>query len=108
MKLSSKVRNSISIIRILGDGQVKKGHELTSKLDISEPYLEQIMQPLVARGVISTKRGCKGGYFLSADLDVLSVYELDLMFSQEECSENEMQILIDDFLKNITVGMLCS
>jgi Rrf2 family protein len=83
MKLSSKTRYSlrilIQIILDTEDGKAVKGREIAKKQHISEAYLEQIMIPLKASGLVSTIRGCRGGYSLAKapeDITVLDIIEL--------------------------------
>jgi Rrf2 family transcriptional regulator, cysteine metabolism repressor len=84
MKLTTKTRNSLRILVQLASSYKKgpiKGKDISSKQNISEPYLEQIMITLKSVGFVRTVRGCNGGYVLNRPsenisvLDVLEVFE---------------------------------
>ena len=68
MKLSTKSRYGLRVLlQIAMDSEKSKvvsGREISRKQEISEPYLEQIMIPLKNAGIVSTVRGCRGGYRL--------------------------------------------
>jgi len=50
--------------------------ELAHKYGVSKRYLEVVFNNLAKSGIISSKRGIGGGYFLAADTDELSLYDL--------------------------------
>jgi len=83
MKLSSKTRYSLRILlQIAMDAKERKmvkGREIATKQQISEAYLEQIMIPLKSAGLVSTIRGCRGGYSLGKipeEITVLNIIEI--------------------------------
>jgi len=83
MKLSTKSRYGLRVLlQIALDAEsqhVVTGRELAEKQEISEPYLEQIMIPLKSAGLVTTVRGCRGGYSLKKappDINVLELIEL--------------------------------
>lgn len=69
MKLSSK---SLYAVRALlnmayhAPGEPLKIDTISSKADVPARFLEQIFQDLKKAGIIGSKRGPKGGYFLTA------------------------------------------
>jgi Rrf2 family protein len=83
MKLSKKTIYAVQILIQLavensGD-RVPHGRLLAKKLEISEPYLEQIMIILRNAGLVVAERGCNGGYRLNRrpeDTIILNVLEL--------------------------------
>ena len=83
MKISTKSRYGLRILVEIAintnNGISCTGRTVSQTLSISEAYLEQIMIPLKAAGLVKTKRGCKGGYTLNTDSDkitLLTVIEL--------------------------------
>ncbi len=95
MKLSTKSRYGLRVLLQIAldseNSHVVTGRELAERQDISEPYLEQIMIPLKNSGLVSTVRGCRGGYRLKKDaaeitvLDVIELFEGEL--SLVKCNE---------------------
>ena len=49
---------------------------LASKYNVSKRYLEVVFNNLAKSGLISSKRGIGGGYFLTADTEKLSIFDL--------------------------------
>lgn len=83
MKISTKSRYGLRILVEVAintkNGISCTGRTIAKSLSISEAYLEQIMIPLKAEGMVKTKRGCKGGYTLCMDpneITLLAVIEL--------------------------------
>jgi Rrf2 family protein len=83
MRLSSKTRYSLRILLQIAmnkeERKMVKGHEIATKQRISEAYLEQIMIPLKSAGLVSTIRGCRGGYSLGKapeEITVLNIIEI--------------------------------
>ena len=90
MKLNLKTRYGLSTLAKIA--REAKNTPITGKVlsisqKISEPYVEQIMLPLVSGGLVRTIRGSKGGYVLNKDtksitlLDVIELYEGRIDFS---------------------------
>jgi Rrf2 family protein len=50
--------------------------DLAQKYGVSKRYLEVVFNNLAKSGIISSKRGIGGGYFLAADIEKLSIYDL--------------------------------
>lgn len=71
------------------EGQSVTTKYLAEKLNGSSNHLSKIMQRLVKAGLVSSIRGPKGGFFLAADADditLLDVYEaIEGRFNQVEC-----------------------
>ncbi len=83
MKLSTRSRYGIRILAQIADcnaaGKLARGSEIAHKQEISEGYIEQLMIPLKKNGLVSTVRGCNGGYKLKRspeDLTVLEIIEI--------------------------------
>ncbi|MDD3117673.1 MAG: Rrf2 family transcriptional regulator [Victivallales bacterium] len=87
MKLSTKSRYGLRVLlQIAADSaenRVVPGHKLAEKQAISEPYLEQIMIPLKNSGIVSTVRGCRGGYRLNRPAAAISVLDIIELFEGE-------------------------
>lgn len=50
--------------------------ELSKRLEISEKVLEQVLLSLKNKGILSSKRGPQGGYWLSRDVSEMTVMEI--------------------------------
>jgi len=87
MKLSTKSRYGLRVLlQIALDAEsqhVVTGRELAEKQEISEPYLEQIMIPLKSAGLITTVRGCHGGYRLKKTPQEITILEIIELFEGE-------------------------
>lgn len=92
MQLSTKTRYSLRILLQIAieteSTSAVKGRIIAAKQEISEAYLEQIMIPLKTAGLVSTTRGCNGGYSLSKSpeeitvLDIMELFEGKIEFAQ--------------------------
>jgi len=101
MKLTTKTRYSLRILIQLASSYNKapiKGKGISSKQNISEPYLEQIMITLKSVDFIRTVRGCNGGYVLNrapeniSVLDIIEVFEGKIEFA--DCLENSSSCIL--------------
>ena len=79
MQLSTKARYAARAMMELaicyGQGPTLLKN-IAQKQNISEKYLEQLMAPLRASGLIYTMRGNKGGYLLGRDPKHITLYEV--------------------------------
>ena len=79
MKLSTKgrygTRAALELAIRHGSGPVFV-REIAESQDISERYLEQILNTLRASGIVKSTRGAKGGYELSRDPSKISLGEI--------------------------------
>jgi Rrf2 family transcriptional regulator, cysteine metabolism repressor len=79
MQLSTKARYAARAMMELaiyyGQGPTLLKN-IAHKQNISEKYLEQLMAPLRASGLIYTMRGNKGGYVLGRDPKEITLYEV--------------------------------
>ncbi|MCP3964847.1 MAG: Rrf2 family transcriptional regulator [Lentisphaerae bacterium] len=83
MKLTVKTICGLRILLELAkftepDGCLK-GKVLVANLNISESFLEQLMINLRRGGLVKTRRGCQGGYYLGdtpENINLLRVIEL--------------------------------
>ena len=94
MKLTTKTRYSLRILVQLASRYNQapvKGKDISSKQNISEPYLEQIMITIKSAGFVRTERGCNGGYALNKSpksisvLDIIQLFEGEIAFA--DCLE---------------------
>jgi Rrf2 family protein len=79
MQLSTKARYAtramIELASRYGQGPTLL-KEVAQSQEISEKYLEQLMAPLRAAGLIYTLRGNKGGYILGRDPREINLYSV--------------------------------
>ena len=70
MLISTKGRYGVMIMVYLAENY-NKGHkplkEIASSQDLSEKYLEQIINPLTKAGLLTSYRGAQGGYMLARE-----------------------------------------
>ena len=99
MKLSTRIRFALRImIQVAADtsGKPVLSRHIAAAQDISEPYVDQILLPLRARGLLVSVRGRSGGYRLARpakDLTVLDVVQamegnvqlVDCLTDPKEC-----------------------
>ncbi|MCR5625925.1 MAG: Rrf2 family transcriptional regulator [Lachnospiraceae bacterium] len=68
MRISTKGRYAVSVMLDLAlhnDGEYVKVKEISSRQQISEKYLEQIIAILNKAGYVKSLRGAKGGYMIA-------------------------------------------
>lgn len=101
--------------------------QLAEHQEISAKYLEQLLIPLKAAGLVQSVRGAAGGYLLARDPKAISLYEivriLEGPVTVVECVDNpelcqrqascavrlvweDMSQMIADFLENVTLAQL--
>ena len=135
MRLSTKSRYGL---RALFDMAFNAGNlpiqvkEISNRQDISPRYLEQIFQSFKKAGILKSKKGPQGGYFLAKSpeeitvRDIIEAAEGDALLVA--CSDKEKEHLIDcqfngscvtqtvwneagellkDFFSGITLKTLC-
>jgi Rrf2 family protein len=102
-------------------------NKLAERQEISAKYLEQLLIPLKAAGLVNSVRGARGGYVLARDpaqitlYDIVSVLEgpvvvVDCVEDPEFCDRvggcvvhllwDEMSTLMRNFLVGITLASL--
>jgi len=113
MKLSTRARYGIRALLDLarnGDSSPVSLKEVAERQEISMSYLEHLINPLVASGIIRTVRGSKGGIVLSkpaAKIKLSEVVELlegstapvDCVDCPENCRRSEDCVTRDVWVK---------
>lgn len=97
MNISTKTRYGFRLMIYLGLNEASTDPiqlgEIAKKEDISLKYLEKIVQMLKRNGLVTVKRGPKGGYRLqtpSKNISLLTIYEaLEGSCSVIDCIETE-------------------
>jgi len=94
MKLSTRVRFGLRIMMQLGiegRNQPVFAGRIAEAQGLSEPYVDQLLAPLRAGGLVLSRRGRKGGYMLSrppSEITVLDIVEvLEGKLSLVDCTE---------------------
>lgn len=130
MKLSTRgrygVRAMLELAMQSGTGPVPL-RDLASRQEISAKYLEQLLIPLKAAGLVKSIRGARGGYLLAHESTAISLYDivraLEGPLSPVECLEDptfcervggctvhlvwgEMGKILVDFLTQMTLADL--
>lgn len=130
MKLSTRGRYGVRALLELAGGY-KGGpipiNKLAERQEISAKYLEQLLIPLKAAGLVNSVRGARGGYVLARDpsqvtlYDIVSVLEgpvvvVDCVENPESCDRvggcvvhllwDEMSRLMREFLVGISLASL--
>jgi Rrf2 family protein len=73
----------LALLVVLELSQRERSAPLTSRhlarqYNVSKRYLEVVFNNLAKAGIISSKRGIGGGYFLASDIDKLNIYDLSM------------------------------
>src|SRR5512133_3190475 len=79
MRLSTKSRYGLRAlfdIAYNAGAQPAQIQDISRRQDISPRYLEQIFQGLKRCGILKSKRGPQGGYFLTKSPDQITVKEI--------------------------------
>jgi Rrf2 family protein len=129
MKISTKGIYGLKAVIDLAVNSAKESITIKSiaeRQDISESYLEQIFSILSKKGIIKSKKGAQGGYFLgdkgedTTVGDVLRALEGDLSVISKDKKDEEvkmdlllwhmvwekMNTSIDNVVDNITIGYM--
>ncbi len=95
MKITTKGRYGLRLMLDLAGcygGQPVALKEIARRQDISEKYLEQIIQQLNRAGLISSVRGAHGGYSLSRSPQDISVGDIlrsvEVPLAPVECADD--------------------
>ena len=138
MKLSTKSRYGVRALFDLafnGSSLPCQVQDISRRQDISPRYLEQIFQNLKKAGILSSKRGPKGGYCLARKPEEISIKEIlrategETLFidcivttdrrrtRKPDCSFNgccvtqtiwnDANALINDYFEKVTLKDLC-
>ena len=79
MQLSTKVRyaaRAMIELAVRYKGEPVQLNEIACSQNISVKYLELIMGPLRAKGIVRTQKGSKGGYHLAADPEKTTLFDI--------------------------------
>lgn len=79
MQVGTRVRYALRAVFDMayhGNGGPVTVGEISRRQRISARYLEQILHKLTRAGLVGSKRGPRGGYFLSKAPEALSVHDL--------------------------------
>lgn len=94
MKLSTTATYGLRICFLLAlSGKMLSLSTLVEQTDLSEKYLEQILGKLRKKGIVCTKRGAGGGYYLAQlpdKIPVGSIFDaLDSNFAFAKCATGQ-------------------
>lgn len=94
MRISTRGEYGLRAMMELG-GEPERAlslRDIATRQHISLDYLEQIMPPLKAAGLIRARRGAQGGYQLAREADSITVYDvltaLEGRFDPMQCLSN--------------------
>lgn len=79
MKISTKGRYGLRImidIALFGGEDAVSIKDIAERQQLSEKYLEQIINPLGKSGLVQSTRGAKGGYRLTRSAEEISVKDI--------------------------------
>ncbi|MEM9189182.1 MAG: Rrf2 family transcriptional regulator [Myxococcota bacterium] len=127
MKLSSKTRYGIRAlfdIAFHADGGPTQIKDIAERQEIPPRFLEQIFQDLKRAGLVSSKRGPKGGYQLAVAPETIRIGDIvrtlegpTVMTGSEETSSatravtdetlRELAVQVEAVLDGITIEDLC-
>lgn len=110
MKISTKGRYGLIAlvdICIYSIDEMATVKSISERQNISERYLEQIFSALRKGGIIKSKKGAQGGYFLTRApkdftiAEILTVLEGNLFVIDAERDDNEIENYLIDNLWNV-------
>ncbi len=103
MKLSTKGRYGLAVVILLNrhKGQTTSLLSISTSLDLSKIYLEQILAVLKSHQIVSSIKGPTGGYFIKTEsqftvYDVLSVLEPNLTSDDISSPQKTLGALLED------------
>ncbi|MBK5288748.1 MAG: Rrf2 family transcriptional regulator [Acidimicrobiia bacterium] len=76
LEITRKTDLATQALLALGGASRSKSGELARRIGTTPGFLAQVMTPLVGRGWVHSEPGPTGGYFLSADLNEISVLQV--------------------------------
>lgn len=79
MKLTTRSRYGLRAMTYIaehGEGQAMSLKQIAEGLNLSEPYLEQLLRLLKADGMLESVRGAQGGYYLARDAEQITVGQM--------------------------------
>ncbi len=115
MKVSSKTQYALNTVLDLALHQntgVIRVADISRRQDIPQKFLEQILMVLKAGGVVGSKRGAKGGYFLlrsPSEITLASVVRLteDALLSEDAAGNlNARQTPYEQVWKDINAHLI--
>jgi Rrf2 family iron-sulfur cluster assembly transcriptional regulator len=102
MKLSTKGRYGLAVVILLNKnkGQTTSLLSISSSLDLSKIYLEQILAVLKSHQIVFSIKGPTGGYFIKPEAhftvyDVLAVLEPSLTSEEVSTSQKTLGALLE-------------
>lgn len=110
MKISTKGRYGLIAlvdICLYSIDEMATVKSISERQNISERYLEQIFSALRKGGIIKSKKGAQGGYFLTRHpkdftiAEILTVLEGNLFVIDVERDDNEIENYLIDNLWNV-------
>lgn len=66
----------IRIVRALKEGNKLSVKEICELEEIPEAFAYKILKKMQKTGIVTSERGAKGGYYLSKDLDQITLYHI--------------------------------
>jgi Rrf2 family protein len=92
LRISDAVNLAFHAMMLLAanrDGRELSVQELSRRLDVSDNHLSKVMQRLAKAGIVKSKRGPKGGFYLARapeEIRLIDVYEpIEGALPEETC-----------------------
>jgi len=125
LNISERVNIAIHALGyIAAAGSNASVKQMAKDLKVSETYLAKVLQPLVKKGIIHSKRGAKGGFTLAKKPSEITPYELVIalegplpqqacLFATSICGDEkcrfraitaEIRSLVEQMLRKITIA----
>ena len=57
-------------------GRIHTVHDISRKLAIRKPYLRKILQQMNKAGILSSRKGKRGGFFVTDDAKSLTLFDI--------------------------------
>ncbi len=76
MLLTKESDYAFQVIRALKNGEKRTVKDICSEESLPEPFVYRILKKMEKAGIVKSKRGVQGGYFLDTELDELKLMDV--------------------------------
>ena len=90
MKLVTQIRYSIRILLELArhpSKELVKVRDISKRQHISFKYTEKLLYPLKKAGLVKSRRGCNGGYYLALKSEAITLARIIRIFEKERAEK---------------------
>ena len=95
MKLVTQIRYSIRILLDLAMHQRKEVvqiRDISKRQHISLKYIEKLLYPLKNAGLVKSRRGCNGGYYLALNSETITLARIIRVFENQRSKKTPVKL----------------